>query len=282
VRKCLGVLAGVVALSVASWAQAPAQTPAEAPSSTQAPASTPAPAPDSQTPQAPAAQPPQAPSTQTTQESSSIPPPGPRQTVAPRFARTELFAGYSFAQAGFFNAGHWAQLNGWNASFAVNLANWFGFVGEGSEYFGTSKIPTGTPAPFPPCQNFCPPGVTFNVDTREYNVLFGAQFPWHKYKTWTPFGEVMFGHDGVRGVATLGTLQSEVSSGLALVAGAGADHKINERFALRVKVDYLQSRTDYPRIGKAKQDNLRVSVGVVIRSVRSKKRRLEDETQGEQ
>jgi len=94
----------------------------------------------------------------------------------------------------------------------------------------------------------------------------------------------MVGHDGVRGAANgvSNVTQYEVSSGLALVAGAGVDHKINERFALRIKTDYLQTRTDYPFIGKAKQDNFRVSVGVVIRSVKKKKRKLEDEVGVEQ
>jgi hypothetical protein len=273
VRKCLGVLAVMAVLCAVSLAQAP--PPGQAPA--QAPPASPAPPPDQ--PQAPASSSSQAPSP--TQPTETVPPAG-RPLVVPKFPRFEVFGGYSFAQAGFFNAGHWADLNGWNASFGINAANWLGIVVDGSEYFGQSKIPTGTPAPFPPCLNECPPGVTFNADTREYNVLFGAQFPYRKYTRWTPFGEVLFGHDGVRGRATLGVQQNEVSSGLALVAGAGADHRINERFALRVKVDYLQTRTDFSLIGKAKQDNLRVSVGVVIRSVRKKRRRLEDETQVEQ
>jgi hypothetical protein len=60
------------------------------------------------------------------------------------------------------------------------------------------------------------------------------------------------------------------------LAGGGADYTINRRFALRFKADYLQTGSF-----KQKQDNFRVSVGIVIRSVRKKKRRLEDETQPE-
>lgn len=261
-RKCLGVLAAVAVLCAISWAQAPAQ------------------APSSDSSQAPAAQ------TQTAPESSSIP--VPMKPVAPYFPRTELFVGYSFAQAGFFNAGHWAQLNGWNLSFDLNATKWFGFVVDGSQFFGNTRIPTATPAPFPRCGDspgFCPPGgPTFNANTREYNILFGAQFPYRKYERWTPFGELMFGHDGVRGSAKAqppGGYVAEVSSGLALLAGAGADYKVSDRFAVRIKADYLRSKTDFPAIGKAKQDNLRLSVGVVIRTVKKKKRRLEDETEVE-
>jgi hypothetical protein len=269
VRKCLGVLVGVAALCVMSWAQAPAPAPAPA----QTPDSTQTPAPEStQTPSAP-----------TPQEATPLPTgPAAKPAAAVQFPRIEWSGGYSFAQAGLFNAGHWGQLNGYYASFGLNAAPWIGLVVEGSEYFGETPIPTATPLPFPTCPPFCPQtsGPTFNADTREFNILFGAQFPYRKYHTLTPFGELMFGHDGVRGSANgvSNVTQNEVSSGLALLAGAGIDHKINERFALRVKADYLQTRTDFRFMGKQKQDNFRVSVGVVIRSVKKKKRKLEEET----
>ena len=269
-RKCLGMLAVVAALCLTSWAQDPAQAPPAAPAP--APSQAPAPAPTSPLPSAP-----------TPQQPTPTPAPVANRRPAPNFPRLELFAGYSFAQAGFFNAGHWAQLNGWDASFAVNAASWLGFVIDGGEYFGTSKITTNTYLPFPPCQPFCPQTQpTFSADTREYNVLFGAQFPYHKWDRWVPFGEVFWGHDGVRGEAVALNLDEVVvGSGRALVAGAGADHKINERYALRIKADYLQTGTSFPLLGKKKQDNVRLSVGIVIRSVRKKKRKLEEETEPE-
>lgn len=291
-RKYLGVLAGIALLCAISWAQTPAPTPA--PDSAQAPAApSQAPTPDAppaQTPNAPGAQTPNPPSTSASGQTSPEPEPATiplpaSKRAAPTYPHTELFVGYSFAQAGFFNAGHWAQLNGWNVSFALNAANWIGLLIDGSEFFGNSQIPTGTPAPFPPCGPFCPQTFpTFNANTREFNILFGAQFPYRKRQRWTPFGELLFGHDGVRGTASAAPPAgyfAEVSSGLALVAGAGVDHKISERFALRVKADYLQTRTDFPSLNKNKQDNLRLSVGLVIRSVHKKKRRLEDETEPE-
>ena len=260
-RKCLGALVSVMALCVMSWAQSPPPTPAPAPPSTPAPAQT-QPLPPAPTPQ----------------ESSSNRAAAANRSKGPKFPRFEWFAGYSYGQTGFFNAGHWAGLNGWNASFALNAATWFGLVVEGSEYFGTSKIPTAVPAPFPVCPPFCPTtSPTFNVDTREYNILFGAQFPYRKYERWTPFGEILVGHGGVRGEAIAqGLDQREVSSGLPILAGGGADYKITDRFALRLKADYLETK-----FFKHKQDNLRLSVGIVIRSVRKKKRQLEDETQPE-
>lgn len=272
-RKFLGVLAVTIALCATSWAQAQDQTPPPTPA--QAPGSTQTPPNQTQTP--PSTPAPTQPSTPSPQESSSVP---VARKPGPQFPRLELFAGYSFAQAGFFNAGHWAQLNGWNASFAINLTNHVGFVAEGTEYFGTSKIPSNVRAPFPPCElgDCSSSGSTFGADTREYNILFGLQFPFHRRERWTPFGEVMFGHDGVRGEAFYNNVNNVVvSSGLAAIAGAGADYKINERYALRFKADYLATHTSFINFGHRTQDNLRLSVGVVIRSVRKKKRVLEEE-----
>jgi hypothetical protein len=264
VRKHLGVLAGIAALCVTSWAQTPAQDPAQTPA--QAPAQAPA--------QTPASEP------------VPIPTPIPASTesTAPllQYPRYELFGGGTYAEAGFFNAGHWAGLPGWDASLGLNATSWLGILVDGGQLFGTSKIPVGTPAPFQnnPCQSACT-GPTFDVATREYNFLFGAQFSRRKYERWTPFGEIMYGHQGIRGQITLQTevIDSQVSSGRALVAGGGIDRKINERFALRFKADYLQTASSFALIGKAKQDNFRFSVGVVIRSVHKKKRTLEDEIQ---
>jgi opacity protein-like surface antigen len=224
VRKTLGLVAAVVALSVMSWAQLPGENPQ----------------------------------------------PGPQ------FPRAELYGGYSYGLTDLFNSGFRVGLNGWNASLGLNAAKWLGFVVEGSGYYGISKIPIAAPAPFPSCPPFCPPGVdTFNVNTRLYNYMFGAQFPYRKWDRLTPFGEALFGHSGIRGEARSsdGTLFARVGSGLGLMGGGGVDYKISPRLALRFKADYLQTRGF-----KLKQDNVRFSIGIVIRNVHKKKRTLEDET----
>jgi opacity protein-like surface antigen len=165
-------------------------------------------------------------------------------------------------------------------SLGLNVAKWMGFVFEGNGTYGTSKIPLAVPAPFPKCDEppnggFCPPGdgPNFDVDTKLYNYLVGVQFPYRKSERFTPFGELMFGHAGVRGEARAidGRLFAETSGGLGLIGGAGVDYNINPRFALRFKVDYLQTR-----LFKQKQDNALFSVGIVIRTVRKKKKTLED------
>jgi len=198
--------------------------------------------------------------------------PGEKTVQGPQYPRLELSGGYSYGLTDLFNTGNRNRLDGWNAEFGINAAKWLGFVVEGSGFYGTSKIPRNVASPFPSCPPFCPSGSSFNANTTLYNFLFGAQFPYRKWERLTPFGESMFGHSGMRGVATASGYQAtEVGSGWGLVGGGGFDYAINPRFALRFKADYLQTRGF-----KLKQDNLRVSVGVVIRSVHKKKRTLED------
>ena len=202
--------------------------------------------------------------------------PGQNPQAGPRYPRVELFGGYSYGLTDLFNSGYRVGLDGWNASLGLNGARWLGFVFEGSGYYGTSKIPRGAAQePFPNCPPFCPPGTnTFNVKTRLYNYLFGAQFPYRKWDRLTPFGEALFGHSGIRGEATAidGGVDARVGSGLGLVGGGGVDYKISPRLALRFKAEYLQTRGF-----KLKQDNVRFSVGFVFRRVPKKKRTLEEE-----
>jgi opacity protein-like surface antigen len=202
--------------------------------------------------------------------------PGETPQPAPKYARVELSGGYSYALTDMFNSGNRTGLDGWNASLGLNAANWLGFVFEGSGLYGTSKIPIGAnQQPFPSCPPFCPQGTDlFSVKTRNYNYLFGVQFPYRKWERITPFGEALFGHSGIRGQATAtdGTVNTQVGGGLGLLGGGGVDYAISPRLALRFKADYLQTRGF-----KLKQDNVRFSVGIVFRKVPKKRRTLEEE-----
>ncbi|HUM06441.1 MAG TPA: outer membrane beta-barrel protein [Terriglobales bacterium] len=205
--------------------------------------------------------------------------PGEGTQTGPKYPRAELFGGYVYGMTDYFNSGHVARPQGWNVSLGLNAASHLGFVFEANGLYGTSRIPVAVPAPFPPCggtdtQGFCPPGTdTFNVDTKNYNYLFGIQIPFRRSERFTPFAEALFGHAGVRGEALSGdgTRFSVVSGGLGLVGGGGVDYNISPRFALRFKADYFQSR-----VFRLKQDNALFSVGIVIRTVHKKKKTLED------
>lgn len=259
-RKYLGVLVGLAALSVMTWAQTPAQsqppdqTPAQAPAQAPAPEATPIPSAPTRTPAA-----------------------------QPQFARAEFFGGGTYAETGLFNAGHWAGLPGWDASLSFFMTRWLALVVDGGELFGTSKIPVAVPTPFPSSLLF-PTGNTFNVSTREYNFLGGVEIARRKYERWTPFLEALYGHQGTRGIVypISGASVAEVGTGRAFITGAGVDHRFNDRYSLRLKADYLETGSQFPGLVKQTQANFRFSVGIVIRNVRKKKRTLEDETQLEQ
>lgn len=200
--------------------------------------------------------------------------PGEAKETGPQYPRAELFGGYVYGMTDFFNSGRVARPNGWNVSVGLNAAPYLGFVFEGNGLYGTSKIPIAVPKPFPECPPFCPGGTTnFNVDTKNYNYLVGIQIPIRKSERFTPFAEALFGHAGVRGEARSldGTKFAEVSGGLALIGGGGVDYNLSPRFALRFKADYFQTR-----LFKQKQDNALFSVGLVIRTVKKKRRTLED------
>jgi hypothetical protein len=200
--------------------------------------------------------------------------PGENPQTAPKYPRAELFGGYVYGMTDLFNSGRVARPNGWNVSLGLNAASHLGFVFEANGLYGTSKIPVAVPAPFPECPPFCPSGTsTFNVDTKNYNYFFGVQIPVHRSERFTPFFEAMFGHAGVRGEAKSidQTKFAEVSGGLGLLGGGGVDYNLSPRFALRFKADYYQTR-----LFRQKQDNAQFSVGLVIRTVRRKKKTLED------
>jgi opacity protein-like surface antigen len=203
--------------------------------------------------------------------------PGENPQPSPKYPRLEVSGGFSYALTDLFNSGNRVGLDGWNASLGLNAASWLGFVFEGSGLYGTSKIPIGAnQQPFPSCPPFCPQGVDlFSVKTRNYNYLFGAQFPYRKWGRVTPFGEALFGHSGIRGQAadrSSGLVNTQVGSGLGLLGGGGVDYAVSPRLALRFKADYLQTRGF-----RLKQDNVRFSIGVVFRKVPKKRRRLEEE-----
>ena len=224
-RRTLGVLVGMAALCVVSWAQ---QLPGET-----------------------------------------------QHSVPLKYPRLELFGGYSYSMTDSFNSGHVARSNGWNGSFGLNVAKWMGFVFDANGLYGTPKIPRAVPDPFPTCPPLCFNGDsdTFNVKTKLYNYLGGVQFPIRKSDRFTPFGEALFGHSGVRGEThdRDGVLFARTSGGLGMLAGGGVDYNLNPRFALRFKADYLQTRLFHK-----KQDNAVFSVGIVIRTVHKKKKTLED------
>jgi len=177
----------------------------------------------------------------------------------------EVFGGYSYTGADPFSTGNRVGLNGWDATFTITAGKRLGLVADFGGDYGTSQIPVLDPTPFPPCPPFCPTQVTtFPVKTRLYTFLFGAQLPYRKWDKFTPYVEVLFGRARLSGKVA----EFAVTDGkFAYTLGAGADYTMTRKLAWRVQADYLHTN-----FLKSKEDNFRLSTGIVFRLVGKEKK----------
>jgi opacity protein-like surface antigen len=165
------------------------------------------------------------------------------QEEAPKF---EVYGMYTYVQVDDQEVGTDINTNGATFGVEVNTNNWFGLAGEFG--FGVDNLDLGG-------------GVEVDVD--QWTLLFGPRFH-ARTERFSPFAHVL------AGVAHAGADTGGVSvdeTAFALAIGAGADLNFNKNFAWRiVSADYLMTRFDAPDPSRAsRQDNVRVSTGVVLR-----------------
>ena len=148
--------------------------------------------------------------------------------------RVEVFGGYSHLLADLGNSSF--NLNGFHVSGAENLNSWFGGVLDFSSHYGTHA------------------GV--NVNTQ--SIMYGPRFAYRKSRLITPSAHALFG--AVHGSEGLyGISMPDTHFGLAL--GGAVDVRVSDRVAFRVvQADYLMTR-----FLNLRQDNVRVSTGLVFR-----------------
>ena len=157
------------------------------------------------------------------------------------FPKVEVYGGYSYLDANFSKTS--VTLNGAAFSVAENLNSWFGGTLDISSHFGTEA------------------GHKTNMETASY----GPVFSYRKNKAIVPFGEAMLGV--VRGAANYLNI-SKPETRFAVYTGGGVDVRVNDRLAVRViQADYLMTR-----FSSARQDNVRLSAGVVLRLGLGKKK----------
>ena len=258
-RKYLGVLGGVAALCVMSWAQvpAPAPTPDQAPAQAQSPRQL-----------------------QFPLYSSSNRQPAPK---APPYPRFELFGGGTYAETGFFNAGHWAGLPGWDASLGANATSWLGFVVGRRPILRDLKDPELSAGSV--SGQLLRADAVSHVQRGDARVQLSfrrAIFPpqvWTLDAVWRAAvrapGRTRRG-DPSTGSSRHGNRHRPGDSG-----GWRLRPQSQSAFSGAVQGRLLQTATNFPIPGKQKQDNFRFSMGIVIRNVHKKRRTLEDETQVE-
>jgi opacity protein-like surface antigen len=160
------------------------------------------------------------------------------------YPRAEIFGGYSYFRAnpdGF-------NLNGWNASVAGNLTNWFGLEGDFAGHYGSPKI-FGFNIPF--------------ADITSYTFMGGPKFS-YRSGSLTPFAHFLIGGAQAR-TGALGVSISDTA--LAAAVGGGIDINLSPSIAIRAaQADYVMTRfqTD-PFSFRDRQNNFRFSAGLVIK-----------------
>lgn len=102
------------------------------------------------------------------------------------------------------------------------------------------------------------------------SYLFGPRFSWHRSEHFAPFGQVLLG-----GAHASGSFASDSSgfagssNAFALIAGGGLDIAFTRHFAIRaLEADYY--RTQFANGSNDRQNNLRLSAGVIFRFGREK------------
>jgi hypothetical protein len=166
----------------------------------------------------------------------------PRTLAAQDTPRVQVFGGYSYTRFdspsfGFANP---SGLNGYNFAPAFNLVRGFGVKAELSGQYGS------------------------NLNLRD--IAIGPQFLYPKGKAMF-FAHVLIGD--ARSLVRVAN--GEEDTARAVIAGGGMDLDITNRFAVRLfQVDYLHTT-----LFSAKQNNFRISTGLVYRwgSINKKKHR---------
>ncbi len=158
----------------------------------------------------------------------------PFAATAQQTPKTEVFGGYSNLVANV--SGPSFNLNGLDFSVAENVNSWFGGVLDFTSHFGTEA------------------GNKVNTQT----IAYGPVFSYRKHPNVVPFARGLLG--AVRGSADYLDI-SKPAWQFAVVAGGGLDVKLTDKVALRlIQADYVMTRFSATR-----QDNIRLSAGIVLR-----------------
>jgi hypothetical protein len=162
----------------------------------------------------------------------------PVSALAQQTPKVEVFGGYSNlapnVDASNLNSNFY--LNGFNVSVTENLNSWFGGVLDFSSHYGTEA----------------------GSKTNTQSIMYGPVFAYRKHPIIVPFFHGMVG--AVRGGPEYLDI-SKPEFRIGLIAGGGVDLKVSRRVSLRLfQADYLMSR-----FSSARQDNIRLSAGIVLR-----------------
>jgi opacity protein-like surface antigen len=159
--------------------------------------------------------------------------------VAQDFPKAEIFGGYQYIRVNPGGGSAAYNCQGGAGSVAGNLNHWFGVVGD----FGACKV-TGLPS---------------GTSAHLVNYLFGPKLTYRSRGKLSPFAQVLFGGERISGSAS--GLGSTSDSSFAMAFGGGADYEMTNHVAIRlIQAEYL-----YTKFGGTRQNNARISAGIVYR-----------------
>jgi opacity protein-like surface antigen len=165
--------------------------------------------------------------------------------------KAEVYGGVSFLHID-DNGLHAPKRNfaGWDAQFQYNITKLLGITADIGGNYG--RIAPNVP------------------NSHTYTYVFGPTFSFLRREHATVFAHALFGENTIsdniipNGVCGAGC--STTDSAFAMLWGGGIDVKVNHTFAIRLaQLDWLYTRHDLTGLGgKAFQDNIRLTGGVVI------------------
>jgi opacity protein-like surface antigen len=138
------------------------------------------------------------------------------------------------------------NLNGWNASVAINGTKWLGFLADFGGYYGNQGSPEE------------------NADVKLYSIMFGPKAS-IRIGAVTPFVQALFGYARVTADMEMDDVTEQVfrENDFAMSFGGGVDINLNDRIAIRpAQLEYFTikagSTGDFA-------DHFRFSTGVVFK-----------------
>jgi len=173
--------------------------------------------------------------------------------IAQGVPRFELFGGYSYNRCDTeeFSVGRTdaaCNLNGWNASIAVNANKWAGIVFDFGGHYGSLDGLSGSLVN----------SWDKDLDVQMHSVMLGPKFTLRMPKV-TPFAHALVGW----GKPTFkeGPLELIKENDFGMAFGGGLDINVNDYLAVRpVQLDYFPIKS-----GNSITDNMRYSAGVVLK-----------------
>ena len=170
------------------------------------------------------------------------------------YPKNEFFVGYSYNNADInsltINPGR-AGLQGVNVEYTRNLNKVIGITADFSGHIKRESFTTSTGE------------VRHNPE--QYNLLGGLQFKARNQTRVTPFAHVLFGGGLFRGFSAIllpasNTYFFDDAKSVAMVFGGGIDIRASKHISVRaIQADYNPTF-----FGQGRQDNFRLSFGVVF------------------